>query len=62
MITTKTMIKNKLQELLSELKNFKISAVIFVEYKKRNDCEVFYSTVKLIASYSDIEEAFKSMH
>ena len=31
-------------------------------YKKRNDRKIFYSSPKLIASDSDIDEPFKSMH
>ena len=31
-------------------------------YKKRNDCKIFHSSTKLIASDSNIDEAFKSMH
>ena len=48
------MIKKKLRELLSELKKFKVQTILVLHYKKRNDC-------KLIASDSDIEEAFNSM-
>ena len=33
-----------------------------MEYKKRNDHKIFHSSAKLIASDSDIDEAFKSMH
>ena len=61
-INTKPMIKNKLKELLSELKKFKIQAILVLEYKKRNDRKIFLSSAKLIASDSDIDEAFRSMH
>ena len=54
LVNTKTMIKNKLIELFSELKK--------LEYKNRNDRKIFHSSAKLIASDSDIDEAFKSMH
>ena len=47
LINTKPMIKNKLKEL---------------EYKKINDCKIFYSCTKLIASDSDTDEAFQSFH
>ena len=50
------MIKNKLKELLSKLKKFKLQTKLALNYEKRNDC------AKLIASDSDINEAFKSMH
>ena len=33
-----------------------------LDYKKGNDCKIFLSSIKLIASDSDIDEAFKSMH
>ena len=56
------MIKNKLKELLSELKKFKVQAILVLDYKKRNDCKIFHSSAKLTARNSDIDEAFKSMH
>ena len=55
------MIKKKLRELLSELKKFKVQTILVLHYKKRNDCKIFYSCSKLIASDSDIDEAFNSM-
>ena len=36
LINTKTMIKNKLQEFLSELKKFKVQTVLFLGYNKKN--------------------------
>ena len=42
------MIKNKLKELLSELKKFKVQAVLVLDYKKRNDCKFFHSSAKLV--------------
>ena len=56
------MIKNKLKELLSDLKKFKIQTMLVLEYKKRNDRKIFHSSGKLIASDSNIGEAFKSLH
>ena len=47
--------------MLSELKKFKVQAVFVLDYKKRNDCKIFYLSSKQVASYSDIDEAFKSM-
>ena len=61
LINNKPVIKNKLKEL-SELKNFKVKAILLLDYKKRNDCKIFHSSAKLIASDSDIDETFKSMH
>ena len=58
LIDTKPMIKNK----LNELKKFKIQTVLVLEHKKRNDHKIFHSTTKLIASKSEIDKAFKSMH
>ena len=37
LINTKLMIKNKLKELLSDLKKFNAQTKLFLEYKKRND-------------------------
>ena len=59
---TKPMIKNKLKGLLSELKKFIVQKILVLDYKKRNDCKIVLSSTKLIASDSDIDEAFKSMH
>ena len=56
------MIKNKLKELLSELKKFKVQTILALDYKKRNDHKIFHLNAKLIASDSDIYEAFKFMH
>ena len=62
LINTKLVIKNKLQASLSELKKFKAQTVLVLDYKKRNDRKIIHSSNKLIASDSDIDEAFKSMH
>ena len=62
LINTKPMIKNKLEELLYELEKFKIQKVLVLDYKKRNDRQIFYSSTKRIASDSDTDERFKSMH
>ena len=62
LINTKAMIKNKLKELMSELKKLEVQAILVLEYKNRNDCKILHSSVKLIASDSDIDEAFISMH
>ena len=62
LIITKTIIKNKLKELLSVLKKFKVQTILFLEYQKRNNRRTFHSNAKLIASDSDIDEAFKSKH
>ena len=56
------MIKNKLKELLSGLKKTKVQTLLVIGYKKRNDHKIFHSSTKLIASDSEIDEAFKSMH
>ena len=62
LINTKPVIKNKLKELLSELKKFKVQAILLLDYKKRNNCKIFHSSAKSIASDSDIDEAFKYMY
>ena len=56
------MIKNKLKELLSEFTKFKGQIILVLDYKKREICNSFYSIHKLIASNSDIEEAFIYLH
>ena len=38
---TTPVIKNNLKELLSELKKFKIQAILVLDHKKRNDCKIF---------------------
>ena len=40
---TKSAIKNKLKELLSKLKKFKVPTVLVLGYKKRNHFKIFYS-------------------
>ena len=62
LINTKPVIKNRLKELLSGLKRFKVQTILVLDYKKRNDLKIFNSSVELIANDSDIDEAFKSMH
>ena len=42
--------------MLSELKKLKVQTI------RRNRRKIFHSSAKLIASDSDIDEAFKSMH
>ena len=54
LINTKTMIKNKLKELLSELKKFEVQTILVLEYKKRNDGNTFHSSTKVITSDTDI--------
>ena len=44
------------------MKKFKVQAILFLDFKKRNDHKILYSNANLIASDSDIDEAFKSMH
>ena len=62
LINTKPDIKNKLKGLLSELKKFRVQTVLVLDYKKRNDSQIFYSYTKINASDLDIDEAYKSMH
>ena len=38
LIISKSLIKNKLKELLSELKEFKVQAILVLHFKKRNNC------------------------
>ena len=53
LINTKPMIKNKLKELLSQLKKFKVQTILVLHYKKRNNRKIFNSSVTLIAIDSD---------
>ena len=57
-IITKLVIKNKLKELVNELKKFKVQTILVLHYKETNDFKIFHSSAKLL----DIDEAFKSMH
>ena len=61
LISTKPMIKSNLKEFLCELKKFKVQTVLVLDYKK-NDRKIFHSSAQLIASDSDIDKAFTSMH
>ena len=58
-INLKAIIKKKLKELLRELKKFKVQKK---NLKKWSGTKIFHSGTKVTASYSDIDEAFKSMH
>ena len=40
LIYIKPMIKNKLKELLTELKRFKVQIILALDYKKRNDRKI----------------------
>ena len=62
LIDTKSVIKNKLKGFLSELKKFKVQRVLVLGYKKRSYRKIFHSCTKLIASDSDIDKKFKSVH
>ena len=44
------------------MKKFKVQTVLVLNYKKRNDSQIFHSYTKLIVSDLDTDEAFKSMH
>ena len=48
--------------MLTDLKKFNVQSILVLEYKKKNDCKTFHSSAQQIASDSDIEEGFKSMH
>ena len=62
LINTKPVIKNKLKELLSELKRFKVQTILVLDYKKTNNYKIFHSGAKLIANDSDVDKAFMPMH
>ena len=44
------------------MKKFKVKTLLVWQYKKRNDNKNFHSSTKLIASDSNLDEAFKSMY
>ena len=50
------MIKDKLKELLNEFKKSEIRGILVLEYEKRNDRKIFYSSTKLTSSDSDIDK------
>ena len=60
------MIKNKLKELLSELKKPKVQTALVLDYKKKNHCKTFHSSydpsAKLIVKIQTLMNHFKSMH
>ena len=62
LMNTKAMINYKLKALLNEMKKFKVQTILALDDKKRNNCQIFHSSSNLIASNSEIEKTFKSMH
>ena len=52
------MIKNKLKEFLSQLKKFKVEKKRKERNNQRNDHKIFHSSLELIASDSDSDQAF----
>ena len=48
--------------MLRELKKFKVQTILVSNYKKGNHHKIFHLRARLIASVSDIQEAFKSIH
>ena len=44
------------------MKKFNAQTILVLDYKKRNDCNIFHSSAKLIATNSDTDEAFKSIY
>ena len=44
------------------MKKFKVKKILVLGYNKRNDYKISRPSAKLIASDSDIDKAFKSMH
>ena len=59
---TESAIENKLKELLSKFKKSEVETISFLGYKKGNNCKIFHSCTKLIASNLDLDKSFKSMH
>ena len=50
LINIKPVIKNRLQELLNEMKKFIVQTKLNFDYKKIDDCKIFHSSAKLIAA------------
>ena len=46
LINTKSVIKSKSKELLSEFKKSKVQTILVLAYKKRNDHKIFHSSAK----------------
>ena len=44
------------------MRKSKFQTMLVLDYKKKIDCKIFHSCAKQIATGSDINEAFKSMH
>ena len=42
LINAKPVIKNKLNQLISEMKKFKVHTILILDYQKRNDCKIFH--------------------
>ena len=55
LINAKGIIKNKIKELLSELKNLEVQSMLVLKCKARNYHKIFHSSSKQIASDSDID-------
>ena len=62
LINTKPLIKNKFKELLSQFIKCHVQTVLVLDYKKRNECKISHSSVKLIGKDSDTDEAYISMY
>lgn len=62
LFSTTPIIKDNFKKLSNDLKKFKIQSVLVLKYKKGNIRKVFYSSVKIIDSDSNIDEALKSIH
>ena len=54
------MIENKLKELLSKSKMFKLQTILVLDYKGKK--KIIHSSTILIASDSNIDNEFKAMH
>ena len=62
LLNTKSMIKNKLKELLAELKKFQVQTILGLDYKKENAQKTFHPSPKLTASDSGNDQTFKFIH
>ena len=66
MINTKSVIKNKLKDLLDKLKKSKVQTILVLEYKKVDDHKslrkIFNSCAKPIFDDSDFDKVLESMY
>ena len=61
LINTKPMIKNKLKEFLSELKKFKVQAMFVLDYKKKNNHQIFHLSLAIQILMKHLNPCIKAL-